>query len=106
MSEILTSAIAAFAFHPIRCAIVAAMLTVPVLVPEWPTPIKVVIGLAALSWWAFCWLEATTPPRSNIRVDLIILGPYFLGIALVGIGGVLAGVRSSRKRTAKGINDD
>jgi hypothetical protein len=39
-----------------------------------------------LIWWAFTWIEATTPITSNIRVDLALFGSIYMLAAIVGIG--------------------
>jgi hypothetical protein len=105
MFDIVGSIVAVFAFHPLRCAVVAVMFTIPLFIPRFSVLLKMTIGLAAISWWAFCWLEAVTPTKMNIRVDLVFLGPYFVGVAIVGILGAVVAIRRSKLNRGRGIND-
>jgi hypothetical protein len=105
MYEIVGSIVTVFAFHPLRCAVVAVMFTITLFIPRFSVFLKMTIGLAATSCWAFCWLDAVTPEKMNIRVDLFILGPYFVGVAIVGISAVVVAIRRSRLNSGRGIND-
>ena len=104
MYEIVGSIVAVFAFHPLRCAVVAVMFTIPLFIPKCSVSLKMTIGLAATSWWAFCWLEAVTPTKMNIRIELVFLGPYFVGVAIVGMLAVVVAIRRSRLNSGRGIN--
>jgi hypothetical protein len=75
-----------FAFEPFYCGVVALTFTLPIFIKKYSVPRKFGLGIAALIWWAFTWIEATTPITSNIRADLALFGSIYMLAAIVGIG--------------------
>lgn len=98
--DVLGAAIAIFAFHPLRCALIAAVFTSALFLRRYSRRTKFILGCAAVAWWAFVVLETVTPSQVNIRVDLVFLGPAFLLLAVVGVWCLAAGGRSSANRAA------
>ena len=84
MLDAVEAVVSLFAFHPLRCAFVAAAFTVALGVHRGPLVARAVVGVTALAWWGFAVLEWVTPTKASIRLDLVILGPLFLALALVG----------------------
>ena len=93
MPDALGAAIAIFAFHPLRCAFIAAVFTSALFFRRYSRGTKLMLGGVAVAWWAFTVLEAVTPSRMNVRLDLVFLGPAFLLLAIVGAGCLVAGSR-------------
>lgn len=85
-----------FAFNPMLCGLVAAAFTLAALVPNRSRGSRIVLAVVALLWWGFTGLETATPMQTNIRIDLVFLGPVFLGAAVVGLVYLFLG----RKRPA------
>jgi len=97
MADVLGTTIAIFAFHPLRCALIAAVFTSALFFRRYSRGTKFVLGGVAIAWWAFALLEAATPSEMNIRVDLVFLGPAFLLLAAVGVWCLAAGGRGRVK---------
>jgi len=97
MLDILGATIAVFAFHPLRCALIAAVFTSALFFRRYSRGRKFILGGVAIAWWAFAFLEAATPSKMNIRVDLVFLGPVFLLLAVVGAWCLAAGGRGRAK---------
>jgi hypothetical protein len=97
MLDVLGGAIAIFSFHPLRCALIAAVFTLALLFRRYSRGTKFILGGVAIAWWAFAVLEATTPSHMNIRVDLVFLGPVFLLLAVVGVWCLAVGDRGRVK---------
>ena len=97
MLDVLGATIAIFAFHPFRCALIAAVFTSALFFQRYSRGTKFILGGVAVAWWAFAVLEAVTPSQMNIRVDLVFLGPAFLLLAIVGAGCLVAGSRGRVK---------
>jgi hypothetical protein len=74
-----------FAFAPIACAIVAGLFTACTALPESSRRMRVGFAIIALMWWLFAWLESTMSVQTNIRVDLLLLGPILQIAAYTGI---------------------
>jgi hypothetical protein len=97
MLDVLESAIAIFAFHPLRCALIAGVFTSALFFRRYSRGAKFMLGGVAVAWWAFAILEAATPSQVNIRVDLVFLGPALLLFAVIGAGYLVAGGRGRAK---------
>jgi hypothetical protein len=93
MLETFGAIVSIFAFHPIRCAVVAALFTVALIAPGMSRRSRIVLGVVALGWWAFAILEWMTPVQANIRLDLVVLGPIFLMMAVLGLFCFIASIR-------------
>lgn len=89
--SILIAPISFFAFHPIACSGVAVALSVPVFLRNFSAGDRMFIGFVALAWWFFTWTEARISVQTNIRVDLVFLGPIYLGLALIAGWRILQG---------------
>jgi len=96
--ETIGSVIGIFAFHPLRCALVALVFSVPLLISRYSRRSKTALGMAAVIWWLFALLEAATPPQMNIRIDLVFLGPVILVATLVGAWCLATGFRMRPER--------
>ena len=81
--SILFAPIRLFAFNPVACGVVAAALSVPVLLRNFSLSDRMFIGCVALVWWFFAWTEARTNVQTNIRIDLLLQGPIYLALALI-----------------------
>jgi hypothetical protein len=97
MLDLLGATVAFFAFHPLRCALIASVFTFALFFKRYSRGTKLVLGGVAIAWWGFAVLEAVTPPRMNIRVDLVFLGPTFLLLAGIGAACLVAGGRNGAK---------
>ena len=75
-----------FAFSPIACAVVAVLFTACIFLPLASRGMRTGFLFAAICWWHFAWLEKSTSTQTNIRVDLVFLGPIFQIAAYLGIG--------------------
>ena len=100
MLDVLGGTIAIFAFHPLRCALIAAVFTSALFFGSYSRGTKFILGGVAVAWWVFAVLEAVTPSQMNIRVDLVFLGPAFLLLAVAGAGCLIAGRRGGVKHDA------
>jgi hypothetical protein len=89
--SILIAPITFFAFKPIACGLVASALSVPVFLRNFSVGDRLFIGFVALVWWFFTWTEARTSVQTNIRVDLLFLGPIYLGLGVIAVWRVFNG---------------
>ena len=89
--SILIAPITFFAFKPIACGVVASALSVPVFLRNFSVGDRLFIGFVALVWWFFTWTEARTIVQTNIRVDLLFLGPIYLGLGVIAGWRILTG---------------
>lgn len=80
-----------FAFHPVKCASVAAFFTVFVFLPFHRIAAKFILVLAAGTWWLLTYTEATTPISSNIRVDLAFTLPTAIVFGTAAITMLIMG---------------
>jgi hypothetical protein len=77
--------IAFFAFKPVACGIVATIFTLALLLRGATFGQRTSFALAAVAWWFFCYLEYGTSIQTNIRTELVLLGPIFLILAVVAV---------------------
>lgn len=74
-----------FAFHPVACSILALIFSACTFLPESSLRMRAGFAVAALCWWAFAYLEYGVSVQTNIRTDLVFLGPIFQLAAYFGI---------------------
>lgn len=77
-----------FAWHPLRCAFVAAIFTVFALLPLEERFGKLVVCGAAAMWWYFAYVEATTPMTWSMRFDLLLILPVAMVLGLCALVAV------------------
>lgn len=73
-----------FARNPVLCGLLAAVFSIPVLLPFYRLRSRLALAVCAAAWWGFCWQEAVRPEDAEVVADLLRFGPVFL---LTAIGG-------------------
>ncbi len=84
-----------FAFHPIRVLLVLGFMLLPCFFSWHKKSARWLMAASEAPWAVFAYTEASFPTTSNIRVDLVLLGPVYLLGALVWLVVLIAG-RSPR----------